>query len=54
MLFEDALAEAVMDALCVVVTDETFTVNDAVVAPAATVTLAGTATALVLLARDML
>ena len=45
------LALAVNVADCAVLTDETVAVKLAVVAPAATVTVAGTVTALLLLAR---
>ncbi len=51
MLFVDPFAVAVMIAVCAVVTGATFAVNAALVAPAPTVMLAGTVTALLLLIR---
>jgi hypothetical protein len=53
-LFEDAFAVAVTVAVCAVLTDDALAEKEAVDAPAATVTLDGTATALVLLASAML
>lgn len=50
-LCEDEFALAVRMSVCVVVTDATVAVNDAVEDPLATVTLAGTVTTLALLAR---
>ena len=48
-LFEEAFAAAVTLAVCAVPTADIFAVKDAVDAPDATVTLAGTVTAVVLL-----
>ena len=53
-LLDDELALAVSVPVCVVLTDATFTVNDAVVALDATITLPGTVTDVELLARDTL
>lgn len=53
-LFVDALALAVKVAVCVVVTEATVAVNEPVLAPDATDTLAGTVTALSLLVRATL
>ena len=53
-LLEEAFAVAVRAAVCVVLTEDTFAVNEAVEAPAATLTLVGTVTALVLLESAML
>ena len=50
-LADDPLADAVMLAVCAVVTAEAVAVNDAELDPLATVTEAGTETALLLLAR---
>lgn len=52
-LFEEALATAVRFAVWVALTEEIFALKDADDAPAGTVTLAGTETALVLLASVM-
>jgi hypothetical protein len=53
-LFEEALDVAVRVAVWAVLTEDTFAVKEAVDAPAATLTLAGAVTALVLLATAML
>jgi hypothetical protein len=53
-LLEEAFAVAVTVAVCVVLTDEMLAEKEAVDAPAATITLDGTDTALVLLASAML
>lgn len=53
-LFDDAFAAAVRLAVWVALTEDTLAVKDADDVPAATVTLVGTVTALVLLASAML
>lgn len=53
-VFEDAFAVALRVAVCVVLTEATLAVKDVEEAPAAMLTLAGTVTALVLLARATL